>query len=437
MRAGKIMANVVSPEAREKILAAVDARFERQIEFTKELVRFPSVRGNEAPVQDFVFEALRERGYAMDRWRVREADISHHPGFSPIAVGYEQAWCVVGAHRPAEAKGRSLILNSHIDVVPSGPVDMWRDPPFDPKVRDGWLYGRGGADMKAGTAINIFAMDAIRAAGFAPAATVFLETVMDEESTGNGALSSLVRGYRADAWFCPEPTDETLTRANAGVVWFRILVRGRPAHTREMQSGFNAIDAAYRIVGALRELETRYNEEKAKHPLFADDPHPINLNLGQIRGGDWTSMVPAWCEMELRFAMYPGVAAAQVRRDVEACIARAAARDVALANNPPKVEWHGFFCEGFELKPGSDAENGLKAAALAANDRAITDRVMPAYLDARVPVLYGGMPALVYGPASRDVHGVDERCDIESIRRCTRTLALFVAEWCGLEAFSA
>ncbi|MBN9062381.1 MAG: acetylornithine deacetylase [Rhizobiales bacterium 65-9] len=423
----------LSSAARDAILASVEATFDAQLAFTMDLVRFPSMRGNEAPVQDFLHAELSRRGYAMDRWRVRAEDISHHPGFSPIAVSYEQAWCVVGTHRPREEKGRSLILNSHIDVVPPGPVDMWADHPFDPKIRDGWLYGRGGADMKAGTAINVFAMDAIRAAGFQPAATVHVESVMDEESTGNGALSSLLRGYRAAAWFCPEPTHETVTRANAGVVWFKIEVRGRPAHTREMQSGFNAIDAAYRIVGALRELEARYNAERADHPLFADDPHPINLNLGQIRGGDWTSMVPAWCEVELRFAMYPGVSADKVRRDVESCVAAAAARDPALANNPPAVTWHGFFCEGFELKPGSEAEIALNAAGMAANSRPIEGQIMPAYLDARVPMLYGGMPALVYGPVSREVHGIDERCDVESIRRCTRTLALFIADWCGLE----
>ncbi|MET0605378.1 MAG: ArgE/DapE family deacylase [Beijerinckiaceae bacterium] len=424
----------LSKDVRESILQSVDAGFDRQIEFTKQLVRFPSLRGNEAPVQDFVHAELARRGYAMDRWRVREEDIRHHPGFSPVAVSYEQAWCVVGAHRPKQEKGRSLILNAHIDVVPSGPVDMWANPPFDPKVRDGWLFGRGGADMKAGLALNIFSLDAIRAAGFAPSAAVYVESVMDEESTGNGALSSLLRGYRADAWFCPEPEDEMLVRANAGVVWFKLEVRGRPAHTREMQQGFNAIDAAYRLVGALRELEARYNADKANHPLFANDPHPLKLNLGQIRGGDWTSMVPAWCEVELRFAMYPGVSADQVRRDVEACIAQASARDPSLANNPPRITWHGFYCEGYVLEPGTDAEATLKAASLAANNKPIADLVTPAYLDARVPALYGGMPVLVYGPTGREIHGIDERCEIESIRRCTRTLALFIAEWCGLES---
>ncbi|MGL4811489.1 MAG: ArgE/DapE family deacylase, partial [Beijerinckiaceae bacterium] len=61
------------------------------------------------------------------------------------------------------------------------------------------------------------------------------------------------------------------------------------------------------------------------------------------------------------------------------------------------------------------------------------ERVLNAYLDARVPVLYGEMPALVYGPSAEFLHGIDERVDLESIRRCTKTLALFIARWCGVE----
>ena len=47
-----------------------------------------------------------------------------------------------------------------MDVVPTGPADMWTAPPFEPTIRDGWLFGRGSADMKAGLAANIFALNA-------------------------------------------------------------------------------------------------------------------------------------------------------------------------------------------------------------------------------------------------------------------------------------
>jgi acetylornithine deacetylase len=161
----------MSPEIERKILASVDVLFDAQVKFTQDLVRFPSLRGQEHTIQDFVFEALKSRGAAMDRWRVREDDIKHHPGFSPIDVSYENAWNVVGSFRPQKEAGRSLILNAHVDVVPTGPIEMWTAPPFDPVIRDGWMFGRGSADMKAGLAANIFALDAIRAAGLAPTAT--------------------------------------------------------------------------------------------------------------------------------------------------------------------------------------------------------------------------------------------------------------------------
>jgi acetylornithine deacetylase len=420
-------------EAETRVLACVDEAFDHQLEFLRDLVRFPSLRGAEATVQDFVHAALKARGLAIDRWQLREADIAHHPGFSPVSeTSYDNAWNVVGSWRPPVERGRSLILNAHVDVVPSGPIEMWQQPPFDPVVRDGWLYGRGSADMKAGLAANIFALDALRAAGFDPAATVHIQSVIEEESTGNGTLSTSVRGYRADAVICPEPEDEKLVRANAGVVWFSVRITGRPAHTREMQAGFNAIDGAYKVIAALRELETAANADQARHRYFGDLEHPINLNIGRIEGGDWNSMVPAWCVIHCRFAMYPGISAAAVRQVVEARLSLLARSDAGFGNNPPQVKWTGFFAEGYVLEPGSEAEKTLAAAHAVVFQAPLEELVTPAYLDARVTMLYDNIPTLVYGPIGRSIHGIDEAVDIESVRRVTKTIALFMARWCGL-----
>ena len=81
------------------ILAAVDTGFGDQIAFTRELVRLPSLRGQEHAAQDFVFDALRQRGYAMDRWAIDVADIENHPGYSPVKVDYTNAINVVATHR--------------------------------------------------------------------------------------------------------------------------------------------------------------------------------------------------------------------------------------------------------------------------------------------------------------------------------------------------
>ena len=122
-----------------EILAAVAAGFDDQIAFTQDLVRYPSLRGQEHTAQAFVYESLAERGYAMDRWSIDVAEIEAHPGFSPVAVNYDNALNVVGTHRAKSELGRSLILNGHIDVVPTGPLDMWAHPPFAPKIEDGWM----------------------------------------------------------------------------------------------------------------------------------------------------------------------------------------------------------------------------------------------------------------------------------------------------------
>jgi acetylornithine deacetylase len=275
-------------------------------------------------------------------------------------------------------------------------------------------------------------LDGLRAAGFDPAATVHIQSVIEEESTGNGTLSTSIRGYRADAVICPEPEDEKVVRANAGVVWFSVRVTGRPAHTREMQAGLNAIDAAYKVIAALRELEATANAEKDKHQHYAGLEHPINLNVGRIEGGDWNSMVPAWCTVHCRFAMYPGISAPSVRKAVEERIAALTRSEPSFRNNPPQVQWTGFFAEGFVLEKGTAAEATLAAAHQAVFKAPLEDLVTPAYLDARVTMLYDNIPTLVYGPTGRFIHGIDEAVDIESVRRITKTLALFMARWCGL-----
>ena len=150
---------MIDDKLRSDILAAVADGFGEQVAFTQDLVRFASLRGHEHTAQDFVHDTLHARGYAMDRWAIDVAEIEHHPGFSPVKVDYANALNVVGTHRPREERGRSLILNGHIDVVPEGPREMWSRHPFDPHIDGDWLYGRGSGDMKAGLAANIFALD--------------------------------------------------------------------------------------------------------------------------------------------------------------------------------------------------------------------------------------------------------------------------------------
>lgn len=415
------------------ITAAVKAGFAEQVAFTQAIVRCPSTRGNEHTVQDLMFRAMQARGLAMDRFKMSEAEIAKHPGGSRFSPTHSKAPIVVGIHRPREETGRSLILQGHVDVVPEGPEDMWATAPYDPVVKDGWMYGRGAGDMKAGCASNLFALDALRRIGLQPAATVYVQSVVEEESTGNGALMTHLRGYKADAALIPEPGNETLTRGNVGVLWFQIVVRGEPVHVAYMGTGANAIDAAWRVVGALREMETRWNDESKRHPLFAGNAHPLNLNIGKIEGGDWASSVPAWCKIDCRIAFYPDRKASDAAAEIEQVVRDVCRDDRYLSNRPAEVVWNGFHVDGYLLEPGSEAEAVLARAHQTVFGSKLEARAATAYLDARVYALFDGIPALTYGCIAEGYHGYNERVNLASVEKTTAAMALFVAEWCGVE----
>jgi len=417
------------------IVAAVDAGFDGQVKLTADLTAFPSTRGAEATAQDFMAEQYRRRGLKVDRWQIDVEDIRHLPGFSPVAVSYDNAINVVGVHRPAESKGRSLILNGHIDVVPTGPLDLWTKPPFAPHVENGWLYGRGAGDMKAGLIAGLAAFDALDRLGYRPAADVYLQSVVEEECTGNGALACLQRGYRADAAIIPEPSETELDIAQLGVMWFQVRVRGRPTHVGHAGRGVNAIESCFPIVAALHKLEAEWNANP--HALWGDHPHPVNFVLSRIEGGDWTSSVPAWCTFDMRISFYPGMSLESVRAAVERTVREAAHNDGFLANNPPEVVYHGFQAEPYILEGAEAPRAVLEQMHQIAFGEKLGTHAITATTDARFFGLYAGIPALVYGPSAEDYHGFDERVNLESVRKVTRSIALFMAEWCGLEKRAA
>jgi len=417
----------------KQIMDAVDARFDEQVAVTADLVRIPSTRYQEAPAQDFMARLYREQQLSVDRWQIHLDDIRHLPGYSPMQQDYEDAWNVVGAWRPTNPQGRSVILNGHIDVVPEGPHDMWQRPPFAAEVRDGWLYGRGAGDMKAGLVLNNYALLALRRLGYRPAAEVYLQSVVEEECTGNGALACLQRGYRADAALIPEPSSHVLTVAQVGVMWFQVKVTGHPVHVYQADAGSNAIESAFRLIQALRELEKDWNARKVDDAHFHDHHHPANFNVGKINGGDWASSVPAWCTFDMRVGVLPSMSLQQARREVEDCVRNAAAHDPFLGNSPPSVLWEGFQAEPFVLCGHDQVRAVLDAAHRTVFGKPLQDEISTATADNRFFGLYAGIPALVYGPKSKDIHGFDECVELESVRRITQSTALFLADWCGLE----
>ncbi len=432
---------MISRSRIQAIKRAVETRFEEQVEFLRVLTSHASTRGQEQSAQQFMAKALSERQLKTDVWNIEVKDIEHLPGFSPVIGQYDDAINVVGIHRSREKLGRSLILNGHIDVVPTGPLNMWKQPPFEPYCEDGWMAGRGVGDMKAGLVANLFALDALSSLGYQPAADVYFQSVVEEECTGNGALACLQRGYRADAALIPEPFNEQLMSAQIGVIWFQVHLKGVPVHVLEAASGSNAIEAAIPLIAALRDLEKEWNEDNDRHPLYAHVEHPLNLNIGKIEGGDWGSSVPAWCCFDARLAIYPGQDIGVAQAKIEACIKSAAAADSFLKQNPPEIIYHGFLAEGYALAEHKKPEADLAVSCLERAHHAVTgddlqQLAVTATTDARFFGLYADIPALVYGPTAENIHGFNERVSLDSMRNVTQSIALFIADWCGLESIS-
>jgi acetylornithine deacetylase len=418
--------------ARKAILDAVDALRPEAEALLAALVRFPSTLGHEAWCLDFCARTFADAGLDVRRVPTDPIALRDHPGWSPPLVPYEGRDNVVGLHRPREARGRSLCLQGHIDVVPEGDASLWTTPPFDPQVRDGRMYGRGAGDMKAGVASNIIALRALKLAGLAPAAEVQLHAVIEEECTGNGALACMLACAKPDAVVIPEPFDHALLVAEVGVIWAWVTVTGRPAHVLEMQKGINAIEAAYALSRRFKDYEARMNEAAHRHPAFAGHNHSINVNLGTIEGGEWNSSVPTRARIGMRVGVMPGYPAATARADIERLVADAAA-DEAFDGCRLHLEFKGFHAEGCTFDPQWPIMRAL--------DRLHTDiRGQPArhlansgLTDARFWPLYQGTHATCYGPEAERIHGIDESVSLASMHDVTRVLALLLAGWCGLE----
>ena len=428
----------MTEDLKSQLFAAVDKSFDRQVGFLSALTAYPSTRGNEQAAQKFMAGELAARGYELDCWEIDLKEIEHLPGYSPVSSPYEEAINVVGTHRSKSRKGRSLILNGHIDVVPTGPLDMWDNPPFDPQIDGDWLYGRGGGDMKAGLASNLFALDALRNCGLAPGADVFYQSVVEEECTGNGALACLARGYQADAVIIPEPFSEHLVSAQIGVIWFQIHLKGKPAHVAYAGSGANAIEAAHPIIAALHKMEHRWNQPENRTEDYGHMEHALNLNVGKIEGGDWTSSVPAWCKLDVRMAIFPGQSIEDSKNEIQQTILSAAQENEYLRQSPPTVDFIGFQAEGYVLSQDKSevachAIETLERAHAAVAGEALEKEAITATTDARFFGLYANTPALVYGPKAEAIHGFNERVSLESMRRVTKATALFIANWCGVE----
>ncbi|MBV8763584.1 MAG: ArgE/DapE family deacylase [Hyphomicrobiales bacterium] len=427
----------IDPGLRRAILEAVASLRAENEALLARLVRHPSTLGNEQSCLAEMAAAFRGAGLAAWRVPVDAGALADHPGFSPPLIGYEGRDPVVAVHRPRNKVGRSLMLQGHVDVVPEGAADLWQTPPFEPSVREGRMYGRGTADMKAGLAASVTALRALSLLGLQPAAELQMAAVIEEECTGNGALAAMLALEKPDACLIPEPGPgySALYTAEVGVVWAWVTVTGRPAHVREMHLGVNAIEAATLIAASFKGYEETMNAQEHRHPVFASHNHPINVNFGTIEGGDWNSSVPTRARIGMRIGVMPGHSCREVAREIEWRVAEAAS-DPRLRGATVRTEFKGFMADGCVFPAEQAISRLVTAAHREVTGEELRHYAAPGLTDARFYVLYQGTEATCYGPDSDNIHGIDESVGLQSVADVTAALALTIAGWCGLEAVS-
>lgn len=312
--------------------------------------------------------------------------------------------------------GRSLILNGHLDTV--GVAGMTHDP-FAADVRDGRLYGRGSCDMKAGVAAMCAA--AWRAARDELGGEVIIAAVVDEEWASIGTRHLLDMGVRAHAAIVTEPTRLAIAPAHRGFSWADVRVEGRAAHGSRYDIGIDAVTHAALL---LAELDAYQRDvlPGITHPLLGR----ASFHAGPIQSDGTLSAYPAWCTVGLERRTLPGEDGAHFVHEIEAAIARVAARtpDFRASVTP------GLIQRPNDVPVDHALVQGLAAAASAVGATAPIEG-LSCWTDAAL-FTAAGIPAICFGPGDIGLaHAAEEYCPVDEITVATDVLTRFVADWCG------
>jgi acetylornithine deacetylase len=415
----------------DAIARAADARRDDAVRLLQELVRVPSTTGDEGAVQEKVEHAFRGRGLEVDVWEATADEVEPYRDHVGDQERYEDRPNVAGIRR-GSGNGRSMLLNAHTDTVAPGDPAAWSHDPLGGEVVGDRLYGRGSCDMKGGLVTHLAALDALEAAGIELDGDVTVTATVGEENGGLGALSAVLRGYRADAALITEPTRLRLVPAQGGSLVFRLTVPGRSAHAAVRDEGVSALEKFVPLFEALREMERERNATLS-HPLYGHLENKVPINVGVVRAGNWASTVPEALAAEGRVGLIPGEEVDPFRERVEARLFEVANNDPWLRDHPPVLEWFGGQFAPAEVPSDAPICEAVKRAHGLSTGEDVLVEGVPYGADMRHFVRFGETPCVMYGAGDvNHAHGPDEHLSIPDLMTATRTVALLLAGWCGV-----
>jgi acetylornithine deacetylase len=424
---------------------------EETISLLQDLIRIPSVNpyfsnyeepSREGDVQNIFATRLDRLGATLDRWEPSAADLAKHaggPGYYPDRDFRGRPNLV--ATLPGSGGGQSLMLLGHADVVSAG--DDWTVAPFAAERHHGNVYGRGAADMKAGMAAAVSALEILRTAGIQLRGDVLLASVVDEEAGGMGTLAVVDRGYRTDGAIIPEPTDLNVAPLCRGILWGRLTIPGRASHIEMPQphwrdgGAVDAIALGRTFLDAIDDLNTRWAANPAKrHPLL---PLPCQVCVSMLDAGEFPTAYAGQMRITFDAQYLPAEKderklGGRVKAELEAFFAEIAQQNAWLRENPPTIEWL-VDADCGETPTDHPLPQLLHRAAQTAGAES-TMEGMSSHTDMGL-LVNAGIPTVNFGPGAPSVaHQSDEHVREEDLHQATVALALTIAAWCGWDTAS-
>ncbi len=388
-----------------------------------ELIRIPSVNPmgrdltgaiyGEERLSDFLMELFQSWGVPAVRWPV-------HPRRDNVVALFE----------PPTATG-SVLLDAHQDTVP---IDGMSIAPFEPRVEQRRIYGRGACDVKGGMAAMLAAFLRLVQERPRQCARVFLSATCDEEATASG-IQTLVQNWPAisqqlcgqaiapDAAVVAEPTALNIVVAHLGVVRWRAVTVGRACHSSTPDLGVNAIYSMAHLVDALSDYDARLKSQGPLDPLCGR----ASLSVGRIEGGTSVNVVPDQCRIEIDRRLVPGEQPAEVVQQVEQFVRE------HLDDINPNHQLNWYFEAPFLTSPplAYDLNRKLGERLARCVDAAIggTACIGVRFGTHASRVAAAGIPAVVFGPGSiEQAHTKDEWIDLDQVEKAAEIYYRFCCQ---------
>jgi acetylornithine deacetylase len=402
----------------------------------QELVRTNSVAvlagGNETPAQRVLQAFFRERGIRTELYDtafIRDSDFPQVRRRKSYA-GRKN----LGVRLGGSGRGRSLLLNGHIDTVPPGNAP-WTESPWSGSFHQGRIHGLGSFDMKGGVAANAAVVAAIHAARIRLGGDLLFESVVDEEwGGGGGTIAARLRGDKADACVIPEGTQMEIYRATRGGFVVDLVVdAGDPSG---YFSDIEVVSPAMPL-GRLLAWVSRIAKQRAKvkargaYRRFAD---PVPVQVLAVESNRLDPQVPlsvpsrGTVRVYLQFLPEEDVdkVIAGLRSDLESF----AAADSFFRKYP--VEWQpliGGPLYGHEVPADHPWLRCLEQSAHDILRKPMVTTAAPYPCDAGL--IHGdfGIPTLLFGPSGAGAHNPDEYVDFESVMRTAEVLLAAALAW--------